>query len=371
MHQHAYDTVATSPDIVICLPCHTVGYGRPSGFVDIESTPQLANVQCESCHGPGSNHNLDPIGVPLTVNYSTALCGECHQSCHGVCGENSHPQLEQWTKSKHAKSLSDLWMDPEAWDDCLRCHSTDYRLKPEGSKPGLWDAMYAIECVACHNPHGSENFGQLRLTQRQLCADCHHMEGESGYWDQPSQPQSQILHGVTGYRLDETPMNGPYSMHWWGIADECVVCHMYTEPKTPEHEADSGHLFTSNMKACMPCHSQEVATQLVSDLHYEISLRTALIARYYDPEDPYYIDPTWLPPEEIIAWIITYFDYQLVSQDLSYGSHNPAYARALLAEAESYLNIEPWPPLRPTGGDDLLWPFGVPVPQPKSAEVQK
>jgi hypothetical protein len=100
-------------------------------------------------------------------------------------------------------------------------------------------------------------------------------------------------------------------------------------------------------------------------------LRTALIARYYDPADPLYVDPTWLPPDELIAWIIGYFDNQLVIQDMSYGSHNPAYARALLAEAESYLGIEPWPPMKASGGDDLLWPFGVAVPLPKSAEVHQ
>ena len=46
-----YQTDAT------CLKCHTTGYGTPTGFKDIASTPALAGNTCEVCHGPGSEHD--------------------------------------------------------------------------------------------------------------------------------------------------------------------------------------------------------------------------------------------------------------------------------------------------------------------------
>lgn len=39
-----------------CLVCHSTGYGIDTGFVSMQISPRLANVQCEGCHGPGSVH---------------------------------------------------------------------------------------------------------------------------------------------------------------------------------------------------------------------------------------------------------------------------------------------------------------------------
>jgi 2',3'-cyclic-nucleotide 2'-phosphodiesterase (5'-nucleotidase family) len=57
-HARALDTLAShgqafNPE---CLKCHTTAYGKPGGFVSLQSTPGLAQVQCESCHGASGTH---------------------------------------------------------------------------------------------------------------------------------------------------------------------------------------------------------------------------------------------------------------------------------------------------------------------------
>ena len=57
---------------VKCLKCHTTGYGKPGGFTSIEATPDMANVQCEGCHGPGSVYKDQMKEVQKTKSYITA-----------------------------------------------------------------------------------------------------------------------------------------------------------------------------------------------------------------------------------------------------------------------------------------------------------
>ncbi len=76
-HSHAYDAlvkVAKRPSNRQfdgeCIVCHTVGFEYASGFENAEKTPQLKNVGCESCHGPGSGHVANPNDLKLRATLS-------------------------------------------------------------------------------------------------------------------------------------------------------------------------------------------------------------------------------------------------------------------------------------------------------------
>ena len=57
-----------------CVKCHVVGYRQPGGFHAAADAPRLVNVQCESCHGMGTQHDATRASARLTE----ATCRQCH-----------------------------------------------------------------------------------------------------------------------------------------------------------------------------------------------------------------------------------------------------------------------------------------------------
>jgi len=67
-----------------CVGCHVTGFGQVGGS-SLGFTRHFENVQCESCHGPGSNHvagegNEAPLAIRRDTPEST--CTTCHTEQH-------------------------------------------------------------------------------------------------------------------------------------------------------------------------------------------------------------------------------------------------------------------------------------------------
>ena len=95
-----------------CLECHVVGlnpwvasensseavrkFEGKSGFLSLNLTPHLTNVQCENCHGPTGDHLANSKIKPAEYN-PASVCVECHQGSHSPLFEFE----KYWQKIKH------------------------------------------------------------------------------------------------------------------------------------------------------------------------------------------------------------------------------------------------------------------------------
>jgi len=155
-----------------CLPCHTVGAGLPTGFVNLAATPNLAGVQCENCHGPAAAHAAnpgDPTVVPR-VELSGAMCGGCHNTQFVPASATPyHPGIyEEWNTSAHrsvvsiVKTLFTTANGPSVYvPSCGRCHSATVRealLDNDPLPDGVEAGAVGIACATCHEPHAQNVF---------------------------------------------------------------------------------------------------------------------------------------------------------------------------------------------------------------------
>ncbi|MCH8156367.1 MAG: hypothetical protein IID18_01215 [Nitrospinae bacterium] len=96
-HGRAYETLsrvnkAFDPE---CLKCHVTGLDRAGGFISEVDTPELKNVQCEMCHGPGLEHAKNPqAGFGKNARQA---CKLCHVKNHSPRFDFS----KYWPKIEH------------------------------------------------------------------------------------------------------------------------------------------------------------------------------------------------------------------------------------------------------------------------------
>lgn len=84
-----------------CVVCHVIGMKYKSGYLSPAKTPELEDVGCENCHGPGSEH-FKSLGAIETAG-PISTCTDCHTTEHST--EYAANQKQYFEKIIH-------WREP-------------------------------------------------------------------------------------------------------------------------------------------------------------------------------------------------------------------------------------------------------------------
>jgi hypothetical protein len=94
-HARAYATLVSVDKqfSLDCIRCHVTGWQQPGGVCRIDRTqvggPGIEgtgvgrrDVQCEDCHGPGSDHVKDATGAFIQREVPASVCIRCHEAAN-------------------------------------------------------------------------------------------------------------------------------------------------------------------------------------------------------------------------------------------------------------------------------------------------
>ncbi len=77
-----------------CVSCHVTGFGYSSGYeIGKADRAHLAEVGCETCHGPGKQHTYTPLATNIRGKVEASTCMECHAPEHSPGFEQLVAQL--------------------------------------------------------------------------------------------------------------------------------------------------------------------------------------------------------------------------------------------------------------------------------------
>ncbi len=324
-HADALPALLTSNHVSeSCYVCHVVslddnpansGYDDPNPLI----AAKFGGVQCENCHGPGSEHIKTYKGMSAPLD--SELCGTCHASAH-------HPTYTEWVDSAHATAQLEWQNSTHFTTECQECHSADYIFAdsvPENAQAS--DFKLGITCVVCHDPHSEENPFQTRMPVGDLCGSCHNSEGATP-GESVHHPNAELVFGTNGYKYPgETYTNSPHA----GLEKSCAACHMWTAPFSETiNTAISGHSFKPLVEACQVCHPDAQSFDYKGRQTIIVDLLAELKAK---------LDAATANDKLLLSYTYAKFNYDFINGDGSKGVHNFDYASKLLQD--SIDNFEP------------------------------
>ena len=166
-----------------CVGCHST----TGTVVDQTLVDHVPNVNCEKCHGPGSEHvrqaraSDDPPDFSIgRVDWNTEselrLCGSCHRLPQDISRKELREYGTPLIRFQPIGLLrSECYLESEGELKCTTCHNPHMAVKKKSR------ADFVEDCVACHLPD-HETHVACPVSPRDGCIDCHMraVEGDQG-----------------------------------------------------------------------------------------------------------------------------------------------------------------------------------------------
>lgn len=397
-HADAWETLQESGGAAsFCEGCHTVGLNgfgvnltaMDAGWDEVR-IEKFQNVQCESCHGPGSEHAESGDPSKITVNYEAATCGSCHTGAH-------HPTFdEEWELSPHNFDPATSSFGAPGNAFCQGCHegvaasirlsgdmSTFYGSGAINDRPSVEDQpLMAVTCAVCHNPHDATNAHQIRTVADvplvtangespvvreggtgKLCMQCHHARRgpeeqiAEGYahFGPHANPQADMISGKSAYHaVADVNFVWADPSHLF-VENSCRTCHVHEIPYgTLGDFAVTGHKFEPTVEACARCHGSisdfDEITALddfdgdgtIEGVQGEVQglldlLEEALVANGLDTTGTSLLGALGDPLTSTFIQREAGYNWAFIHDDKSDGVHNPDYAIQLLQQSIKHL----------------------------------
>lgn len=150
----------------ICLGCHE----RTARTLWKGSAHERRNVACTDCH---TLMHANTERANLRAQTVSATCGNCHQQQKNQQLRFAHMPLgEQKIEcvschNPHGSTGPKLLLASSVNETCFSCHA-------EKRGPFLWEhAPVQENCANCHDPHGSSHEKMLKASRPRLCQQCH------------------------------------------------------------------------------------------------------------------------------------------------------------------------------------------------------
>ncbi len=242
-HARAWDDLQNSGHAQrSCERCHTVnGFSNlapdSAGYFSAAANARkfYQDVQCESCHGPGSGHisapdDAQPLSTIVADTASAFGCATCHSGTHT-------PFVEQWRSSGHGAVVAGANGNAA----CAGCHSAQGALARFDAGANYLEktstTWQPVTCAVCHDPHGSSNPHQLRLPvgtpvlEENLCMQCHQRRSVPDPTSSrgPHSPQGPMVLGEAGYIPPNFQYDATRAATSHGTTANprlCATCHM-------------------------------------------------------------------------------------------------------------------------------------------------